>query len=442
MNAAEAQAARWAGRAPARAAAPAAAVPGPRAGDTARAEALLAAADWSDVWAPLAAACALRGSGDAVADLGSGAALAYGAVAARCSRVGAWLARADAGAVVGVLAPNGLAAFEVHFAVGGFAGGVVLNCNPRWSRDELRFCLGAAECRAVVAAAAARDAVAGAGAALAALLWAGGDDGAPSGLAPAEASYEAVARGGPAPERAGFRGDGDAGCEMYYTSGTSGRPKGVVLARRVVLLHAAGCLREHRIHGGDCWLHVAPLFHLVDAYAVFAITWVGGRHVILPAFDGRGVAAAVGERRVTVSNVASTMVTLLLADAAVRRADFSSLELLSCGGAPLAPATVRAAVATFGCEFFLSYGMTECCGKIAMSLVDAAVRAELGPAGTLDLVCSSGRPFFLLDVRVVAGSTSAAPADEDDAADVARGAGAVGEVRIRAELKSSTRLQC
>ena len=57
-------------------------------------------------------------------------------------------------------------------------------------------------------------------------------------------------------------------------------------------------------------LHVAPLFHLVDAYAVFAITWVGGRHVILPAFDGRGVAAAVGERRVTVSNVASTMVTL------------------------------------------------------------------------------------------------------------------------------------
>ena len=188
-------------------------------------------------------------------------------------------------------------------------------------------------------------------------------------------------------------------------------------------------------------LHVAPLFHLVDAYAVFAITWVGGRHVILPAFDGRSVAAAVGERRVTVSNVASTMVTLLLADAAVRRADFSSLELLSCGGAPLAPATVRAAVATFGCEFFLSYGMTECCGKIAMSLVDAAVRAELGPAGTLDLVCSSGRPFFLLDVRVVAGSTSAAPADEDDAADVARGAGAVGEVRIRAELESSTRLQ-
>ena len=70
------------------------------------------------------------------------------------------------------------------------------------------------------------------------------------------------------------------------------------------------------------------------------------------------------------------------------------------------------------------------------------VRAELGPAGTLDLVCSSGRPFFLLDVRVVAGSASAAPADEDDAADVARGSGAVGEVRIRVELKSSTRLQC
>ena len=73
---------------------------------------------------------------------------------------------------------------------------------------------------------------------------------------------------------------------------------------------------------------------------MFAITWVGGTHVILPAFEAGAVVAAVREHGVTVSNVASTMITLLLADPRAARADWSSLELLSCGGAPLSAATV------------------------------------------------------------------------------------------------------
>ena len=41
---------------------------------------------------------------------------------------------------------------------------------------------------------------------------------------------------------------------------------------------------EMRLHGGDIWGHFAPLFHLVDAFAVYAITLVGGRHVLVPTF--------------------------------------------------------------------------------------------------------------------------------------------------------------
>jgi acyl-CoA synthetase (AMP-forming)/AMP-acid ligase II len=44
--------------------------------------------------------------------------------------------------------------------------------------------------------------------------------------------------------------------------------------------------------------------------------------------------------------------------------DPSPLRILSCGGSPLAPTVVRRAVGAFGCEFFVSYGMTECCGKV------------------------------------------------------------------------------
>ncbi|KAH8094033.1 ligase [Aureococcus anophagefferens] len=225
---------------------------------------------------------------------------------------------------------------------------------------------------------------------------------------------------------------------MYYTSGTSGRPKGVVLSRETVLLHALGCMVEHRIKRADVWLHCAPMFHLVDAYAIFAVTWVAGTHVTVPAFAAAPVFDALRDHRVTVSNVASTMVTLLLADPAVGKADASSLEMLSCGGAPLSAATVLNALATFDCEFFLSYGMTECCGKISMSLVDEATRDRVGPAKTLDLITTSGRPFGLLEVRVVGardGSnvpTVEKPLEADaDAVDVAPGSGGVGEVWIR-----------
>lgn len=50
-----------------------------------------------------------------------------------------------------------------------------------------------------------------------------------------------------------------------------------------------------RLHGGDVWGHFAPLFHLVDVFAVYAITLVGGRHIITPTFTPLGALLAIGE---------------------------------------------------------------------------------------------------------------------------------------------------
>ncbi len=48
------------------------------------------------------------------------------------------------------------------------------------------------------------------------------------------------------------------------------------------------------LHGGDVWGHIAPMFHLVDAFAVYAVTHVGGRHVTMPAFEAKGALAFIG----------------------------------------------------------------------------------------------------------------------------------------------------
>ncbi len=144
--------------------------------------------------------------------------------------------------------------------------------------------------------------------------------------------------------------------------------------------------------------------------------------------------------------------------------DLTSLRLVSCGGSPQPPAVVMRCIAELGCEFFVSYGMTECCGKISMSILpDAWWNERAGiiaqqhgqplDASPLsistsasarriihDLVCTSGRPFALLDVRVVklpseseedSQEEGQRPPEADLWPDVVPGSGEVGEVWCR-----------
>ena len=216
----------------------------------------------------------------------------------------------------------------------------------------------------------------------------------------------------------------DMPCEMYFTSGTSGRSKGVLLSHAIVHTHALHCISEHRFTSEDVWLHVAPMFHLVDAFAMFAITAVRGRHVLLPGnFDPQRTFETMRLKKITATNMATSMVNLLLASPLSLSLDgrFPSLRLVSCGGAPLSEASVLRAHRLFGCEFFQSYGMTECCGKISMSMLSEEQR--LCPLGQqMEMLCSSGKPFEGIEVRV---------ADVETACPVPKDGKTVGEVQIR-----------
>jgi len=72
------------------------------------------------------------------------------------------------------------------------------------------------------------------------------------------------------PER-GIREDDVA--HLYYTSGTTGKPKGVMLTHKNVTTHALCAICEFKIDDSDVWLHAAPLFHLADAWATFSFTF-------------------------------------------------------------------------------------------------------------------------------------------------------------------------
>eukprot|EP01052_Picozoa_sp_SAG31_P013040 SAG31_NODE_775_length_12190_cov_5.764866_3_plen_3681_part_01 len=302
---------------------------------------------------------------------------------------------------VGVLMCNSHVVLESHFAVAGGCKAVVLNLNQRLAAPELAYILTDSEPVWLIASTRYRNLVETALSqcekpSVRGLTWIqqGEDVGSAKLLNVENTDYQAIVLTASKGPFAVAPSSSEDGAEMYYTSGTTGRPKGVILTHKNVILHALGCIIEHRLQQSDVWGHIAPMFHLVDAYAMFSITWVGGSHVMLDTFTPAAACTMIANSKVTATNMASTMITLIMAHPNVGSYDFTFLSLLSCGGAPLNRVTIEQALKIFGCEFFLSYGMTECCGKISMSLLTHEVR-QLSQSQMLDYIVSSGRPFML-----------------------------------------------
>ena len=85
---------------------------------------------------------------------------------------------------------------------------------------------------------------------------------------------------------------------LCYTGGTTGLPKGVMLSQRNVVSNAQHAALTFGFQERDVWLHAAPMFHLADAWACYAVTMVGGTHVFLGQFTPAGTLEAIQTHRV------------------------------------------------------------------------------------------------------------------------------------------------
>ena len=187
---------------------------------------------------------------------------------------------------------------------------------------------------------------------------------------------------------------------LYYTSGTTGRPKGVMLTHKNVCCHALGTIAELKLVDTDIWGHIAPMFHLADAWATFALTWVGGRHIMVGEFEAATVMATIEKEKMTLSNLIPTMLNLMIKHPRIKEFDFSSLRVILSGGAPIAPEIVRSIMETFGCDYIQTYGMTETSPYLTFSILKAHLKA-LSPEEQLTYKSKTGRPFMGVDLKVV-----------------------------------------
>ena len=188
--------------------------------------------------------------------------------------------------------------------------------------------------------------------------------------------------------------------QIYYTSGTTGRSKGVILTHKNVYSHALCTIAELNLNNTDVWLHAAPLFHLADAWATWAVTLVGGTHVLVSDFEPKKVCEAIEKQRVTLTNLIPTMYYRLVNYPEINKYDYSSLRVLMSGGAPISPNLVNRIIGTFNCDYIQTYGMTETSPFLTMSILKDHLQS-LPYEEQIRYKSTTGRKFKCIELKVV-----------------------------------------
>ena len=227
-------------------------------------------------------------------------------------------------------------------------------------------------------------------------------------------SYEALVEATSPVEDALRGGDDLAG--VFYTGGTTGSPKGVMLCHRNLYTNAVAGVAAQIVRPGSIGLHAAPMFHLADGAFMNALFASGCCHVMVPRFDPVDVLQTIAATGVTEALLVPTMIQMLVDHPDVQQYDLSSLRQLVYGASPISEGLLNRAMKTVpNVSFLQAYGMTEL-SPVATILSPEMHREEGRAKGRHR---SAGRATTCSEVRIVDPEGNELPRGE------------VGEVAVR-----------
>lgn len=215
----------------------------------------------------------------------------------------------------------------------------------------------------------------------------------------------------------GHVGGPDEVALILYTSGTTGRPKGVMLTNRG-MSYTRQLAREWGMGPDSVNLVAMPLFHIGGCGYGSSTMMAGGHTVLMPEVRVPDILALIPRHRVTHTFLVPSVVQMLLNAPEVAGADLSSLQLLMYGAAPMGDVLLRRAIAVLRCNFMHAYGMTEASGTVAVLRPEA--HDPDGPHPELLQSCGKAMPW--VELQVVDAEGRAVPA------------GTTGELWIRSPM--------
>src|SRR5713101_5314895 len=163
--------------------------------------------------------------------------------------------------------------------------------------------------------------------------------------------------------------DEDALAELFYTSGTSANPKGVMLTHRNVYLHALHVCLTFDPTRDFAQLHTIPLFHANGWGVAHILALIGGKHVILRRFDCAQIFKLIEEERIYTMCLVPAMAIALVNSPDRQKYDLSTLERVIIGGAASSPTLVREVEEKLGVTCISGYGLTETSPALSHSFV-------------------------------------------------------------------------
>src|SRR6516162_1032508 len=171
--------------------------------------------------------------------------------------------------------------------------------------------------------------------------------------------------------------DEDSLAELFYTSGTSAEPKGVMLTHRNIYLHAHNTgLGLHDGEKAAVELHTIPMFHANGWGVPHFLTLLGGKHVMIQRFDPLEVFRLIEAESVNYCSLVPAMATALVNCRERAKYDLSSLRRVNIGGAASSPTLVREVEDKLGCACFSGYGLTETAPVLSVSLIKPGLSCE------------------------------------------------------------------
>ena len=255
------------------------------------------------------------------------------------------------------------------------------------------------------------------------VLTDGGD--VPKTSLPIAAEYEGLLAGS-SPDYAFPDFDENSRATIFYTTGTTGLPKGVYFSHRQLVLHTLATALalgntavQGRFHRADVYMPITPMFHVHAWGLPFIATMLGVKQVYPGRYAPDMLLKLITTEGVTFSHCVPTLLHMLLSHEDSASADLSGWKVV-IGGSALPKGLAKAAVAR-GIDVFTGYGMSETCPVLTLAQLTPAV-LERDAEEQIEIRTKTGLPIPLVDLRVA----------DPDMNDVPHDGRSTGEVVVRA----------